>query len=184
MTFRLECERLYIRPWSADDRKAFFAMAADREVMRFVHGGEPYTGEEADAFFARQARTAEQHRICMGALVEKSSERVVGVAGAQPLGTTGDFEIGWWLARDVWGRGYATEAGRAAMKHVLETMRHPRVRAIIDPGNEASVAVVTRLGMTYEGRFTGAQLGHRLPSIIVDVYSRGRQPATGGTMTA
>jgi [ribosomal protein S5]-alanine N-acetyltransferase len=178
MTFRLESERVVIRPWQESDRDAFYTMARDPEVMRFVHGGEPYSEEEADQFFARQAHTAAQHHVCMGALVEKSSDRVIGVAGAQPLGTTGDFEIGWWLARDFWGRGFATEAGRIAMTHVLETMGLPRVRAIIDPGNRASVAVVTRLGMTYDGRFTGAQLGHRLPEIVVDVYSRDRQDGT------
>ena len=179
MTFRLETERLVIRPWTPEDRAAFLTMAHDREVMRYVHGGEPYSDPEVDAFFARQSAHLANHDVCMGALVEKASGRVIGVAGTQPLGTTGDFEIGWWLAREVWGRGYATEAGRAAMEHVLYTLQHPRVRAIIDPGNAASVAVVTRLGMEYDGRFTGAQLGHRIPEMVVDVYSRmGSRPPT------
>ena len=108
----------------------------------------------------------------MGALVEKSSGLVVGVAGTQPLGTTGDLEIGWWLARPFWGRGYATEAGAAAMRHVLETLGRPRVTAIVDPGNEASVRVVKRLGMHYEGRYTGAQLGHRIAEMVVDLFRK------------
>jgi RimJ/RimL family protein N-acetyltransferase len=108
--------------------------------------------------------------VCMGAMVEKSTDRVIGVAGTQPLGK--DFEIGWWLARDVWGRGYATEAGDAAMRHVLETMAFSRAVAIIDPGNQPSIAVASRLGMNYDGRYTGAQLGHRMPEIVVDLYVR------------
>ena len=170
--FRLETERLIIRPWEAGDRDAFVGFTRDPEVMRYVHGGVPYSEDEIAEFLGRQARQLAEFDVCMGAMVEKETSRVVGVCGIQPLGTTGDYEIGWWLARDRWGRGYATEAGRAAMEHVL-AMR-PRVVAIIDPGNEPSKRVVARLGMHYEGRFTGTQLGHRKPDIVVDVFARER----------
>jgi len=143
-------------------------------VMRYVHGGLPYSDDEVNEFFTRQARQLAERDVCMGALIEKASGRMVGIAGTQPLGMTGDLEIGWWLARDVWGRGYATEAGGAAMRHVLETLAQPRVAAIIDVGNEPSKRVVGRLGMRYEGRVTGTQLGHRKPDIVVDLFLRDR----------
>src|SRR6185436_10207143 len=114
--FTLETERLLIRPWQPADRPALKALTDDPLVMRYVHGGVPYAEEEIDEFLGRQARQLAEHELCMGALVEKSSGRVMGVAGVQPLGTTGDLEIGWWLAPDCWGRGYATEAGAAAMR--------------------------------------------------------------------
>ena len=76
--------------------------------------------------------------------------------------------------RNVWGRGYAQEAGAASMRHVLETLKRPRVVAIIDPGNEPSKKVAARLGMSYDKRYTGAELGHRLPEIVVDLYVRDR----------
>jgi [ribosomal protein S5]-alanine N-acetyltransferase len=174
MTFRLETPRLLIRSWEPSDRPAFIAMARDPLVMRFVHHGEPYTDDEVEAFLARQAKQVADFGVCMGPMVEKATGRVVGLAGTQPLGKSDDFEIGWWLARDVWGRGYATEAGAAAMEHVFSVLDKPRAVAIIDPGNDASVAVATRLGMKHEGRFTGAQLTHRLPDIIVDLFSRAR----------
>jgi len=174
VVFRLETDRLLIRPWRSDDRPAFADLTRDAEVMRYVHGGEPYSEAEIDEFFARQARQLEQFDLCMGALIEKPGGRLVGVAGVQPLGTTGDLEIGWWLARDVWRRGYATEAGAAAMQHVLETLQRPRVVAIIDVDNEPSKRVVARLGMHLEGRRTGAELGHRKPEIVVDLFARER----------
>jgi len=170
--FRLETERLLIRPWEESDRAAFRAMATDPEVMRYVHGGEPYSEAEMDEFLGRQARQLEEHDLMMGALTEKATGRVAGVCGVQPLGASGDLEIGWWLDRDVWGRGYATEAGGAAMRHVLETLGRPRVVAIIDPGNVASQRVVERLGMRLAGRFTGAELKHRKPDIVVDLFVR------------
>jgi ribosomal-protein-alanine N-acetyltransferase len=175
VVFRLETERLVVRPWEAADRDAFIGFTRDPEVMRYVHGRTPYSEEEIEEFQARQARHLAEFGVCMGALVEKATSRVVGVCGIQLLGTTGDYEIGWWLARDRWGLGYATEAGRAAMEHVL-SMR-PRVLAIIDPENEASKRVVERLGMQYEGRVTGAQLGHRRPEIVVDLFAASRDGA-------
>ena len=107
----------------------------------------------------------------MGAAIERSSGRLVGISGTQPLGTTGDLEVGWIFARDTWGRGYATEAGAAAMRYVLETLGRPRAVAIIDPDNEPSKRVARRLGMEYEATYTGAQLGHRLPEIVVDLFA-------------
>ncbi|HYM62775.1 MAG TPA: GNAT family N-acetyltransferase [Thermoanaerobaculia bacterium] len=172
--FSLETDRLTIRPWEPSDRRAFTALTLDAEVMQYVHRGLPYSEEEADEWFARQARVLAEHGFCMGAMIENASGRLIGIAGMQPLGTTGELEIGWWLARDVWGRGYATEAGRAAMCHVLEIIGRSRVVAIIHPDNEPSKRVASRLGMQYEARYTGTQLGHRKPEIVVDLYFRER----------
>jgi len=171
--FRLETERLLIRPWNDPaDRVAFRALTEDPEVMRYVHRGEPYSDAEVDEWFARQARWMRELDVCMGAMIEKATGTLIGLAGTQPLGTTGDLEIGWWLAREAWGRGYATEAGGAAMRHVLETLGRPRAIAIIDPPNEPSKRVAERLGMHYVKRTTGVELGHRRPEIVVDYYVR------------
>lgn len=172
--FRLETERLTIRPWIDADRRAFKEMMQDTEVTQYVHGGKRYTDEDVEQFLARQAKNLAEHSVCMGAAIEKSSGTLVGIAGTQPLGTTGDLEIGWIFARETWGQGYATEAGGAAMQHVLHTLKRPRVVAIIDPANIPSKRVAARLGMQYEARYTGVQLGHRLPEIIVDLFARSR----------
>lgn len=174
MTFRLESDRLIIRPLRPDDRDPFATLMSDPEVTRYVHGGVPYRDDEVDEFFARSARNLAEHGVCMGALEEKESGRMVGISGIQPLGTTGNLEIGWILSRAAWGRGYATEAGGLALQHVLGTLERPRVCAIIDTGNEASVKVATRLGMQYDRRYTGAELGHRKPEIVVDLFYRER----------
>jgi RimJ/RimL family protein N-acetyltransferase len=60
------------------------------------------------------------------------------------------------------------------MRHVLETLGRRRVVAVIDPPNEPSKRVVARLGMKFEGTFTGVQLGHRKPEIVVDLFARER----------
>jgi len=172
--FLIETERLVIRPWQPDDRPAFTAVMSHPEVTQYVHGGKPYTETEVDQWFERQARQLAEHGMCMGALVERSTNRLAGLSGVQPLGSTTDLEIGWILARETWGRGFATEAGAACMRYVLETLNRPRVVAIIDPENAPSKRVAARLGMTYEATFTGEQLGHRYPEIVVDLFVRER----------
>src|SRR5262249_15492718 len=59
-------------------------------------------------------------------------------------------------------------------RHVLDALGRSRVMAIIDPGNEASVAVVKRLGFHYDRRVSGVELGHRKPEIVVDLFVRAR----------
>jgi ribosomal-protein-alanine N-acetyltransferase len=174
--FRLETDRLLIRPWRDDDRGSFIALTNDPAVMQYVHGGLPYTEDEVDEWFSRQARQIAEHEVCMGALIEQATGQFLGLSGVQPLGTTGQLEIGWILAREAWGKGYATEAGAAAMRHVLETLGRSRVVAIIAPDNEPSKRVAARLGMQYDARYSGTQLGHRKPEIVVDLYFRDRAP--------
>lgn len=170
--FRLETERLIMRPWSDADRPAFERLSSDPRITQYIHAGTPYTPEEVDEFFTRQARQVAEHDVCMGAMCDRKSGNVIGIAGIQPLGTTGDLEIGWWVTPELWGRGLATEAGEAAMRHVLDTLGRKRVVAIIDPDNTPSKRVAERLGMTLEARVTGAQLGHRRPEIVVDLFTR------------
>ncbi|HWW59988.1 MAG TPA: GNAT family N-acetyltransferase [Thermoanaerobaculia bacterium] len=169
--FRLETDRLVIRPWTDDDRGDFRTMMDDPAVTHYLwRAGRPYADAEVDEWFARQARQLAEFDVCMGAVIEKSTGRLLGLSGTQPLGTTGDLEIGWIFRRDAWGHGYATEAGGAAMRHVLETLARPRVVAIIDPDNEPSKRVAARLGMQYERRYTGVELGYRKPEVVVDLF--------------
>lgn len=174
--FRLETERLVIRTWQPDDdRAAFRSLMTDPAVTQYIRNGKPFSEQEIDDWFVRQAKLIADHGMCMGAAVEKATGTIVGIAGTQPLGTTGDLELGWIFAPGTWGRGYATEAGAAAMAHVLGTLGRPRAVAIIDIDNEPSKRVAARLGMQYEGRYTGEQLGHRRPEIVVDLFFRMRE---------
>ena len=175
MPFSIVTERLEIRPWQPADRPAFAALATDPEMMRYMTNGVPWTAAEIDAYFKRQAGTLEQHGICLGALVERSTGRVIGLAGLQYLGTTGDLETGYWVARDLWGNGYATEAASGALRHAFETLGGPRVTAITQPDNRASRRVMEKIGMTFLRETTGAALGHRHPEIEVVLYAIERE---------
>ena len=169
--FRIETERLLIRPWRSGDRDALAALARDPRVMQYITiGGRTWNDDEVDAFLARQAMQMEKFGVSLGALVRKEDDRVIGLAGIQPLGATGDYEIGWWLAPDCWRRGYALEAGRALVGFAFTAMDLPRVAAIAQAENARSIAIMDKLGMRDGGFKTGVELGHRVPELVVSYH--------------
>ncbi len=60
------------------------------------------------------------------------------------------MELGWNTYRAFWGRGFANEAAAAAVNHALGIRGEQKVQALIDSGNESSLRVAKRLGLTYE----------------------------------
>src|SRR5688572_4136289 len=97
--FGLETDRLLIRPWVDADRPALKELLQDTEVTRYIHDGKSFSDKDVDATLVRHASNLAQYQVCMGAVIEKSSGRLIGLAGIQPLGTTPDLEIGWVFAR-------------------------------------------------------------------------------------
>ncbi len=170
MPFSIETDRLRIRPWEPRDRAPFAALATDPEMMRFMTDGRPWTDEEIDGYFTRQAATLAANGFCLGAVDEKASGRMIGLAGLQLLGSTGELETGYWIARDLWGRGYASEAARGALRHAFEVVGGARVLAITDHDNRASRRVMEKIGMIYLRDTNGVELGHRMPEIEVVLY--------------
>src|SRR4051794_13336137 len=95
--FRIATARLAIRPWEPEDEPAFRRMVMDPEMMLHISHGKPWSEERIAEFFARQRRHLANRGFCLGALTERTSGEVVGLSGLQPMGTTADVEIGWWV---------------------------------------------------------------------------------------
>ena len=145
----LTTERLHLRPFAAGDRDAIHAVYADPEVMRFVGHGAHRTMAETSTALRTYADVLERHGFSFVAVVERESGELVGDAGLHPLAGVGpELELGYTLARRAWGRGYATELGRALLAHAFEHPSVPRVVAQVEPENVASRHVLTKLGMT------------------------------------
>ncbi len=86
------------------------------------------------------------------AVEEKASGQLVGRIGfLNPEGWLG-FEIGWTLARECWGKGYATEGARRALEYAFIDMNRDHVISLIHPENHASIRVAERLGEKLEGQ--------------------------------
>jgi RimJ/RimL family protein N-acetyltransferase len=165
----IETERLILRPWRNADIVPNTAMLADPVAGRFITAdGKPIT----DVFAGwRNAAIMSGHwalhGVGMFVVEERSTESFVGRVGPwKPPGWPG-FEIGWGLAKEFRGKGYAVEAARATIDWSFATFEIDRIIHCIDRENEASQAVARRLGARKEGEF---ELLGRAADIWVTMY--------------
>lgn len=141
--------RLLLRPPQPEDFEPWAAMMQDPEVARFIGGVQPpsMVWRGLMAMIGAWVATG----VSMFSVVERSSGRWIGRIGPwQPHGWPG-AEVGWSLARDAWGQGYATEAAVAAMDYAVDVLGWQDVIHTIDPSNVASQNVARRLGSRLRG---------------------------------
>lgn len=144
---RVVTDRLVLRRWRADDIDAFAAINADAETMREIGPGRPLTRDESVDALGALVGHWEAHGFGLWAVEERTTGQLVGRAGVWHPPDWPDTEIGWLLARDRWGRGYATEAARAGLAYAFGHRRIDRLGSIIRAGNTASQRVAVRIGM-------------------------------------
>jgi RimJ/RimL family protein N-acetyltransferase len=145
----LETARLILRPPRGDDFEAWAAIAQDEVAMHHLGGVK----SRFEAWNHFTAAVGAWHVLGFHAfsVIEKGSGRWVGRVGPlRPEGWPGD-EIGWTLAREAWGKGYATEAAAAAIDWAFAQLGWTRIIHCIAPDNTASQAVARRLGSTLHG---------------------------------
>jgi RimJ/RimL family protein N-acetyltransferase len=172
----LATARLRLRPWRETDLAPFAAMNADPLVME--HFAAPLTREESDAFARRMMAAIEGRGWGNWALEEIGGEPFVGFAGLSVPSFEAHFtpctEIGWRLARSAWGRGYATQAARAALAFGFGELGLAEIVSFTALANARSIAVMERLGMRRDGEFDHPRLpaGHRLQRHVLYRISR------------
>ena len=162
----LTTARLHLRPFTAADRDAIHAIYSDPVVMRHVGHGPHRSTADTDAALSAFRRTLERRGISFLAVIERSTGRLIGDAGLYPLeGADDDIELGYTLARDAWGRGYATEAAQALVEHARTELDVARVVATVDPANDASKHVLEKVGMTASGGRTAYGRPHAVYAV-------------------
>jgi len=145
----IETERLTIRKFHPEaDAEAMLTVYGDPEVMRFVAGGHFRGIGTVEARLKTYARESSRRGFSSWAVVERKSGRVIGDAGFGIFQPINEIELGYTLARDCWGNGYATEAAGACLATGLAHLGAPRIIAVVDEENVASQRVVERIGMT------------------------------------
>jgi len=131
----------------AADCEQMLEVYGDPEVMRFIPGGALPDIEAVLAILKVYARRQQRFGFSSWAVVERESRALIGDVGFGIFEPTGDIELGYTLARDCWGQGYATEAARACLTTALALLDIPRIIAVVDEENEASGRLAERLGM-------------------------------------
>jgi RimJ/RimL family protein N-acetyltransferase len=147
-----ETQRVLLRCFHVADLDAMAAVFGDPEVMRFGPG--PQSREWVQGWL--RGCLEDYYRkwgFGLWAVVHKSDHRVIGFCGLtrfDDIDGQPEIEIGYRLARAFWGRGLATEAAEAVRDHALGVLVLPRLVSIIDPHNEASIRVATKIGLRHE----------------------------------
>lgn len=144
----LRTRRLLMRGFRDDDRAPFAALNADPRVTRHLQG--PLTRARSDAFVDRIATCWAERGWGLWALELSATGEFVGYTGLWPadfLPSGPGVEVGWRLAADAWGHGYAPEAAREALRFGFEAVGLPEIVSFTAAGNHASLRVMEKIGL-------------------------------------
>jgi ribosomal-protein-alanine N-acetyltransferase len=150
----LQTERLLLRHHIEADLEAYCEMMADPEFRR-LSGGRPLPREEAEQIFRERVLLHRPQGLGMFATESKPEGRYIGRCGiyehrgADNAVVPGEGQLAYYLARPYWGRGLATEAGRALVEFAFKELGLSRIEAGINATNLASLRVVEKLGFVW-----------------------------------
>ncbi len=182
---QLRTTRLLLRPWRESDLAPFAALNADPRVLEHLPG--PLSRDESDALVRRLDEHFARHGFGLWALEAPGVAPFVGMAGLSVPAFDAPFtpcvEVGWRLDAGHWGRGYATEAARAALRFGFERAGLDEIVSFTASANARSRRVMERLGMARDpaGDFDHPRLpaGHRLRRHVLYRLSAGAARAAG-----
>lgn len=146
----LHTPRLILRPWKEEDLAPFALMNADPEVREFFPS--TLTQKESDDSVALMMELAKKNGFCFMAAELKENQKFIGMIGINQVNPAYPFapavEIGWRLAKEFWGYGYATEGAKALLDYGFNTLHLKEIVAFTVPNNLKSQQVMKRLGMS------------------------------------
>jgi RimJ/RimL family protein N-acetyltransferase len=144
----IRTERLTLRTWRESDRGQFATLNSSPEIMADLGG--PLSRKASDAKFDRYIAAFARYGLCRWALEDGDGDFLgyVGIMPSRanhPLGP--HFDVGWRLMRAAWGKGYATEAARAALGDAFERIGLTEALVYTSADNARSLAVIARLNL-------------------------------------
>lgn len=149
---RLTTDRLVLRAFEMTDAPVVQALCGDREVAKFLlRVPHPYPDDAAEQWIQFHPQFWEADMEYPFAITRAPEGDVVGAVGLVPNSEHNRGELGYWIGRPYWGRGFATEAVTAVLRWAFTELELDRVHAHHDIANEASGRVLAKAGMTLEG---------------------------------
>ena len=146
----LRTERLVMRRWRDEDREPFAEMNADARVMEHFPGR--MTRAESDRLVDRIVAHFDEHGYGLWAVEVPGEAPFAGFVGLNVTLFEAPFtpavEVGWRLAADKWGHGYATEAALEAVRYGFDEVELDEIVSFTVPANVRSRRVMEKLGMT------------------------------------
>jgi RimJ/RimL family protein N-acetyltransferase len=150
----VETERLSLRPFREADVAALHQLLQDPDVVRYIGDRRVPTLQETWRAVAGWLGHWAMRGYGQWAIEERGGGRFIGRAGIINPAEWPGPEVGYVLGREWWGHGYATEAAAAAMSWGFRQFAFDELISLIDPENQRSIAVATRLGESLRGETT------------------------------
>ncbi|MBT4905367.1 MAG: GNAT family N-acetyltransferase [Rhodospirillaceae bacterium] len=142
--------RLALRPFTHDDVEAAFGFFGDPDVMRFSLNGPHASRKTTEDFIQANINRQDRLGFSIWAVIEHLNGDLVGMSGLAEFGHgVPGIELAYRLRRDRWGKGYATESGRAAVDHAFGHLGLDRLIAAVERENTPSVHVLEKCGFTF-----------------------------------
>ena len=146
----METERLVLRRYTADDKAHLISLFTDEKVMKYVGEGV-LTEAQAEEWWKKLFEKFYPQGVNVWAVFTKEDSRYVGHAGIYPRPTSKeDWEFVYFLSRDAWGKGYATEIARKIIDYGFKELNMPEVFATVDDEHSSSIRVLDKAGMKFK----------------------------------
>jgi|KBSSwiStaDraftv2_1062776.scaffolds.fasta_scaffold20071_4 RimJ/RimL family protein N-acetyltransferase len=171
----IETPRLILRPPRMEDFEEWARFLDDEIAARFIGGRQ--VRATAWRTFMGMCGCWHMTGIAMFSVLEKSSGKWVGRLGPwYPEGWPAP-EVGWGIAREHWGKGYASEGAAAAMDYACDVLGWDDIIHCIDPGNLASQGVAKKLGSRLRGK---VKMPYPYEEVPMDAWGQSRKEWKNG----
>ena len=147
---KIETDRLIIRSNQEVDLEPLAALWADPEVTYYMGGPRNY--EEVLKDLREDVQLNPQPAFDLWPVIEKETGQIIGHCGILEKDIDGrnQYEIVYVLAKSAWGKGFATEVANSLKDYAVNQLGLKRITALVDPDNQKSEIVATKIGLRYE----------------------------------
>ncbi|MEW6515554.1 MAG: GNAT family N-acetyltransferase [candidate division FCPU426 bacterium] len=149
----LQTQRLSLRPFRLEDAADVRRLANERDVAAMTYRlPHPYPAGLAEEWIRGQEPAYREGRETVFALTLRDNGGLIGSMGLMVKAEHERAEVGYWLGKPYWGKGFATEALEAVLEYGFGTLGLRRIFGQLFAPNQASARVMEKAGMIYEGR--------------------------------
>lgn len=159
MAFNIETERLRLRELRKSDLESMFELDSNPNVHKYLGNKPIKTKTEAQKILDSVLQQYTERGIGRFAVIEKASGDFIGWSGLRlnteynMNGFTKYYDVGYRLIERFWGKGYATESGKASVDYAFNTMKLPELYATTEISNQASHNALLKIGLQYKTDF-------------------------------
>lgn len=150
----LETEHLLLRAWRAEDADAWYRVLQEPGLLKYFPDPNPPSRRMADRYIEHHLEHWRTFGYGHWVVTRRDDGSIVGWTGLEYVTELEQTELAYLLSRSVWGRGYATEAGRAAVRFAFDTSGVEELIGLVHPENGASIRVLEKCGMSLVDRVT------------------------------